>query len=123
MKNALIAAALVRFILTQAAGTIREKLRFFEIALVLVRLDHVPASAASKPDNFRFQFGLGFTFCDERLDRFVDDIGHPHTFSLCCPAKGSQRCLVKAIERPAAFKNKGRNIARSLFWSGFHATV
>jgi hypothetical protein len=41
MKNALIAAALVRFILTQGAGTIREKLRFFEIALVLVRLDHV----------------------------------------------------------------------------------
>jgi hypothetical protein len=108
---------------SKGAGTIREKLRFFEIALVLVRLDHVAKSAASKLDNFRFQIGLGFTFCDERLDRFVDDIGHPHTFSLRCPAKESQRCLVKAIERPAAFKNKGRNIARSLFWSGFHATV
>jgi hypothetical protein len=88
-----------------------------------VRLDHVPASAESKLDNFRFQFGLSFAFRDERLDRFVDDIGHPQTFSLRCPAKESQRCLVKAIERPAAFKNKGRNIARSRFWSGFHALV
>jgi hypothetical protein len=31
--------------------------------------------------------------------------------------------VVKAIERPAAFKNKGRNIAKSRFWNGFHAAV
>jgi hypothetical protein len=79
--------------------------------------------AASESDNFPFEIGLGFAFRDERLDDFVNDIGDPNAFSLRCLAKPSHRCSVKAIERPAAFENKGRNVARSLFWSGFHPLV
>jgi hypothetical protein len=42
MKNALIGAALIRFVLTEGWETTREKnLRLFEIARVLVRLNHV----------------------------------------------------------------------------------
>ena len=79
--------------------------------------------AASELDNFLFEFGLSFAFRDERIESFVDDIGDPHTFSLRYLTKPSHRGLVQAIERPAAFKNKGRNIARSRFWHCFHAAV
>ena len=44
-------------------------------------------------------------------------------FSLRYLAEPSHRWLVKAIEGPATFKNKGRNIARSRFWNGFHAAA
>jgi hypothetical protein len=44
-------------------------------------------------------------------------------FSLRYLAKPSHRWLVNAIERPAAVKNKGRNIAESRFSNGFHAAV
>jgi hypothetical protein len=79
--------------------------------------------AASELDNFLFEFGLSFAFCDERIESFVNDIGDPHTFSLRCLTKPSHRGLVQAIERPAAFKNKWRNIARSWFWDAFHVAV
>jgi hypothetical protein len=82
-----------------------------------------PDLAASELNNFPFEIGLSFAFRDERLDSFVDYIGDPHTVSLCCLAKPSQLSLVKAIERPATFENKGGNIARSGFWRGFHAAV
>jgi hypothetical protein len=48
-------------------------------------------------------------------DNFVNDIGDRHMFSLRFLAKPSHRWLGMAIARPAAFKNKGRNIARSRF--------
>jgi hypothetical protein len=66
VKNALIAAALrTLHINSRERAQYEKKLRFLEILLVLVRLDHVPASGASKLDNFRFQFGLRFAFRDE----------------------------------------------------------
>jgi hypothetical protein len=83
----------------------------------------LPAAAASNLDNFLFQFGLNFALRDEWPDSFVNDISDRHMFSLRFFAKRSHRWLVEAIEHPAAFKNKGRNIARSRFWGGFHAAV
>src|SRR6266496_5304161 len=52
-----------------------------------------------------------------------DDIGHPPMFSLRYLAKRSHRSLVKAIEHPAAFKNKRRNLGVSHLGKGFHDTV
>jgi hypothetical protein len=98
-----------------------KNLPVFELDRVLVRLDHDAGLAALELDNFLFEVGLSFAFRDERLDSFEDDIGDPHMFSLRYLAKPLHRFLVKAIERPAAFKNKGRNIARSRFWRGCHA--
>src|SRR4029450_5624805 len=84
---------------------------------------HCHLLAVSELDNFVFEFGLSFALRDECLDSFVDDIGDPHTFSLRYLAKPSHRWLVKAIERPAAFKNKGRTLGVSHFGKGFHDTV
>jgi hypothetical protein len=94
---------------------------FLELESMIHRLP--PISDRRKLDNFFFEIDLSFAFRDERLDSFVDYIGDPHTVSLCCFAKPSQVSLVKPIERPASFKNKGRNIARSGFWRAFHAGV
>jgi hypothetical protein len=53
----------------------------------------------------------------------VDHIGDLHTFSVRNPPEQSHRWLIKGIERPAAFENKGRNIARSRFRNCFHTAV
>jgi hypothetical protein len=94
---------------------------FLELESVIHRPP--PISDRRKLDNFLFKIGLSFAFRDECLDSFVDYIGDPHTVSLCYLAKPSQLSLVKPIERPASFKNKGHNIGRSGFWRGFHAGV
>jgi len=44
-------------------------------------------------------------------------------FSLRCLAKPSHGWLIEAIERPAAFKNKRRNLGVSHFGKRFHDTV